>query len=101
MLSFVYKCNEHLFYLIYYIFLQRNLRSFAFAKLYLNVGELELARRYISSYLTVKPNSAEAHQFLGKILEKLGRRDAALEEYRNSLDLDPKQSGLILKGNII
>lgn len=77
------------------------MRGLAFAKLYLNVGELELARRYVSSYLSIKPDSAEAHQLLGKILEKLGRRDAALEEYRNSLELEPKQSGLILKGKFI
>lgn len=91
---YIYMANVICFYL------QRNLRSFAFAKLYFNVGEHELARRYVSNYLVVKPHSAEAQLLLGKILEKLGRRESALEAYRTSLDLDPKQNGLVLKGKL-
>ncbi|KRT82309.1 Anaphase-promoting complex subunit 3 protein, partial [Oryctes borbonicus] len=76
---------------------QRNLRCFAFAKLYFKVGDYEQARRHVTIYLNVKPESAEAQQLLGKILEKLGKYDAALEAYRTSLDLDPKQNKLVLK----
>lgn len=74
------------------------MRSLAFAKLYFNIGELEQARRYVSTYLVAQPRSAEAHLLLGKILEKLGRKDSALESYRTSLDIEPNQKGLILKG---
>ncbi|GJQ79003.1 hypothetical protein Trydic_g164 [Trypoxylus dichotomus] len=76
---------------------ERNLRWYAFAKLYFKVGDYEQARRYVTIYLKVKPESAEAQQLLGKVLEKLGKYDAALEAYRTSLDLDPKQNKLVLK----
>lgn len=76
---------------------ERNLRSLAFAKLYFNISEHEQARRYVSTYLVAQPRSAEAHLLLGKVLEKLGRKDSALESYRTSLDIEPNQKGLILK----
>ncbi|KAG5883507.1 hypothetical protein JTB14_013934 [Gonioctena quinquepunctata] len=76
---------------------ERNLRCFSFAKLYFNVGDYEQARRYVSSYLSVKPHSAEGHQLLGKCLEKLGKKEAALEAYRNSLQIDSKQNNLVIK----
>lgn len=78
-------------------FLQRNLRCLAFAKLYFNVSEYEQARRYITSYLSTKPLSAEGQLLLGKILEKLGKNEAALDAYRSSFELDSKQNKLILK----
>lgn len=89
---FTYKCRFSL---------QRNNRSYTFAKLYYNVGEYEQTRRYVSSYLSVKPKSAEAHYLLGLALEKLGKKDAALEAYRTSLQIDPKQNNLILKGKFV
>ncbi|XP_045463199.1 E3 SUMO-protein ligase RanBP2-like [Harmonia axyridis] len=76
---------------------ERNNRSYTFAKLYYNVGDYEQTRRYVSSYLSVKPKSAEAHYLLGLSLEKLGKKDAALEAYRTSLQIDPKQNNLLLK----
>ncbi|XP_031356003.1 E3 SUMO-protein ligase RanBP2-like isoform X2 [Photinus pyralis] len=76
---------------------ERNLRSFAFAKLYFKVGEFEYARRHVSAYLMSKPMSAEAQSFLGKILEKQGKVEAALDAFRRSLALDSKQNGLIMK----
>lgn len=76
---------------------QRNLRCLAFAKLYFKVGEYEQARRYVSSYLSAKPLSAEGQLLLGKILEKLGKKEAALEAYRSSYELDSKQNSLVVK----
>ncbi|CAG9857681.1 unnamed protein product [Phyllotreta striolata] len=76
---------------------ERNLRCFSFAKLYYNVGDYEHAYRYATSYLSVKSKSAEGHLLLGKSLEKLGKYEAALEAYRNSLQADPKQNNLVLK----
>ncbi|XP_023311768.1 E3 SUMO-protein ligase RanBP2, partial [Anoplophora glabripennis] len=76
---------------------ERNLRCFSFAKLYFNVGDYEQTCRYVSSYLTVKPKSPEGYQLLGKALEKLSKKEAALEAYRTSLQLDPKQNNLVIK----
>ncbi|KAK5640487.1 hypothetical protein RI129_011298 [Pyrocoelia pectoralis] len=76
---------------------ERNLRSFAFAKLYFKVGEYEYARRHVCTYLMSKPLSAEAQSFLGKILEKQGKTEAAIDAFRRSLALDSKQNSLIIK----
>nr|CAI5844206.1 unnamed protein product [Callosobruchus analis] len=76
---------------------ERNLRSFSFAKLYYHVGDYEHACRYVSSYLNVKPKSAEAYQLLGKCYEKLGKIKEALQAYKNSLQIDLKNNNLILK----
>ncbi|KAF5304639.1 hypothetical protein FQR65_LT07921 [Abscondita terminalis] len=76
---------------------ERNLRCFAFARLYFKVGEYEQARRYVSNYLIAKPLSAEALSFLGKTLEKQGKMEAAIDAYRSSLEIDPKQNSLLLK----
>lgn len=77
--------------------MQRNLRCLAFAKLYLAVGEYEQARRYVLTYLSARPHSAEAQHVLGESLEKLGRNEAALDAYRSSLDINPKQNNLLIK----
>lgn len=37
---------------------------------------------------------------LGKCLEKMNKKDAALEAYKNSLQIDPKQNNLVIKGNL-
>lgn len=52
----------------------------------------------MTSYLAVKPKSSEGYLLLGKSLEKLGKLDAALEAYRNSLQIDPKQNNVVIKG---
>ncbi|KAF5296161.1 hypothetical protein FQA39_LY12615 [Lamprigera yunnana] len=76
---------------------ERNLRCLAFARLYFKVGEYKLAQRYVSDYLLAKPLSAEALSFLGKTLEKQDKREAAIDAYRHSLDINPKQNSLVLK----
>lgn len=73
------------------------MRCLAFGKLYLAVGEYEQARRYVSTYLSVKPHSAEAQLVLGESLEKLGKNDGALDAYRSSLEMNPKQNNLLIK----
>jgi tetratricopeptide (TPR) repeat protein len=77
---------------------ERNLRCFSFAKQYFKIERYEEARRYVSTFLSARPNSAEAHLLLGKCLEMLGRKEAALQSYTTSLRLDPKQNNLVLKG---
>ncbi|KAL3285049.1 hypothetical protein HHI36_019175 [Cryptolaemus montrouzieri] len=76
---------------------ERNSRSYNFAKLYYNIGDYEQTRRYITAYLSVKPKSSEGHYLLGLVLEKLSKKEAALEAYKTSLQLNPKQNNLVLK----
>ncbi|XP_044270326.1 E3 SUMO-protein ligase RanBP2 [Tribolium madens] len=76
---------------------ERNLRCLSFAKQYFKIERYEDARRYVSTYLSARPNSAEAHCLLGKCLEALGRKEAALQAYTTSLRLDSKQNSLVLK----
>ncbi|RZC37236.1 E3 SUMO-protein ligase RanBP2, partial [Asbolus verrucosus] len=75
----------------------RNLRCLSFAKQYFKIERYEEARRYTATYLSVRPNSAEGHCLLGKSLEMLGRKEAALQAYTTSLRLDPKQNNLVMK----
>lgn len=82
----------------YFLYMQRNLRCFSFAKLYFTVGDYEHTVRYVTSYLSVKPKSPEGHALLGKALEKLGKTQGALEAYQTSLLLNPKQNNLVIKG---
>ncbi|PSN43549.1 hypothetical protein C0J52_03693 [Blattella germanica] len=76
---------------------ERNLRCYNIAKLYYMVGEYELTRRYVSSYLTVREDSASAHKLLGQALENLGQKEKALAQYKCSLELESKQQDLVLK----
>ncbi|XP_069676446.1 E3 SUMO-protein ligase RanBP2 isoform X2 [Periplaneta americana] len=76
---------------------ERSLRCYNIAKLYFMVGEYELARRYVSNYLTVREDSASAHKLLGEALEKLGQKEKALAQYKCSLELESKQQDLVLK----
>ncbi|KAJ3660264.1 hypothetical protein Zmor_004720 [Zophobas morio] len=76
---------------------ERNLRCFSFAKQYFKIQRYEEARRYVSTYLSARPNSAEAHCLLAKCLEGQGKKEAALQAYTTSLRLDPKQNSLVLK----
>lgn len=78
--------------------LQKNLRSYNVAKLYYQVGDYESAKRYVSSYLEVRDESASAHKLLGNAYEALGQKEAALNEYKSSLELEARQDDLVLKG---
>ncbi|XP_014473686.1 PREDICTED: E3 SUMO-protein ligase RanBP2-like [Dinoponera quadriceps] len=76
---------------------EKNLRSYNVAKLYYQVGDYESAKRYVSSYLEVRDNSASAHKLLGQAYEALGQKEAALNEYKTSLELEARQDDLVLK----
>lgn len=60
--------------------------------------DYEAAKRYVSSYLEVRTESAGAHKLLGQILEALGQKEDALSQYRISLELESRQDDLVLKG---
>lgn len=68
--------------------------------MYYQVGDYESARRYVSSYLEVRDSSAGAHKLLGQTYEALGQKEAALNEYKTSLELEAKQDDLVLKGKV-
>ncbi|XP_051162746.1 E3 SUMO-protein ligase RanBP2-like [Leptopilina boulardi] len=76
---------------------ERNLRCYNIAKLYFQVGDYESAKRYVSSYLEVRTESAGAHKLLGQILEALGHKEEALSQYKISLELESRQEDLVLK----
>lgn len=80
--------------------LQRNLRCLNIAQQYYNVRDYEAARRYIISFLSVKDDSPVAHKLFAQCLEYFGEKEKALSEYKFSLNLDPKQPELYLKGTV-
>ncbi|XP_051565733.1 RANBP2-like and GRIP domain-containing protein 5/6 isoform X1 [Myxocyprinus asiaticus] len=76
---------------------ERPVKGFLFAKLYLEAKEYELAKRYVSEYLTVQPKDPKAHKFLGQLFERDGEIDKAVGCYKRSVDLNPVQRDLVLK----
>lgn len=77
---------------------QINLRSYNIAKLYYQVGDYESAKKYVSRYLSVREDAAGAHKLLGQTLEALDQKEAALAEYKCSLEIEGRQDDLVLKG---
>ena len=85
---------------IFVSFFKKKLRCYNIAKLYYQVGDHESAKKYVSNYLEIRDKSAGAHKLLGQALEALGQKEAAFMQYRISLELEPKQDDLLLKGII-
>eukprot|EP00075_Anas_platyrhynchos_P013772 XP_027303025.1 coiled-coil domain-containing protein 138-like isoform X2 [Anas platyrhynchos] len=75
----------------------KSLKGFQFAKLYFEVKEYELAKRYISTYLSVQKRDRRAHRFLGQIYEAEDNIEKAFGCYRRSVELNPMQKDLVLK----
>lgn len=78
-------------------YLQKNFRGYAIAKLYYKIGEYNIAVNYVTTYLSVNDNCAAAHKFIGQCYEKLKKPDKALVAYQRSLELDKKQSDLLVE----
>nr|XP_038022194.1 uncharacterized protein LOC113841828 isoform X4 [Anas platyrhynchos] len=76
---------------------EKSLKGFQFAKLYFEVKEYELAKRYISTYLSVQKRDRRAHRFLGQIYEAEDNIEKAFGCYRRSVELNPMQKDLVLK----
>ena len=51
-------------------------------------------------FLSTNNKSAPAYKLLGHILENLQQMACAAEAFRQSLDIDPLQSDLVIKGTI-
>ncbi|XP_042689775.1 E3 SUMO-protein ligase RanBP2-like isoform X2 [Centrocercus urophasianus] len=76
---------------------ERSLKGFLFAKLYFEIKEYELAKRYISTYLSVQERDPKAHRFLGQIYEAQDNIEKAFGCYKRSVVLNPRQKDLVLK----
>ncbi|XP_074001366.1 ranBP2-like and GRIP domain-containing protein 4 [Numenius arquata] len=76
---------------------EKSMKGFLFAKLYFEIKEYELAKRYISTYLNVQERDPKAHRFLGQIYEAEDNIEKAFGCYKRSVDLNPTQKDLVLK----
>lgn len=65
--------------------------------IYARIGEYTSALHYVSMYLSIKDDSPKAHRLAGQCHEKLKRLDKAIACYQRSLQLDPKQSDLLVE----
>ncbi|XP_064638555.1 E3 SUMO-protein ligase RanBP2-like isoform X2 [Lineus longissimus] len=72
-------------------------RGFSVAKMYFEIKEYELAKRYLYGFLTVKDTLPEAHKLMGQVQEATGATGPALIAYRRSLELDGKQKDVVIK----
>ncbi|XP_045627821.1 E3 SUMO-protein ligase RanBP2 isoform X3 [Ursus americanus] len=73
------------------------MKGFYFAKLYYEVKEYDLAKKYISAYINVQERDPKAHRFLGLLHEVEENIDKAVESYKRSVELNPTQKDLVLK----
>ncbi|XP_026563146.1 ranBP2-like and GRIP domain-containing protein 4 isoform X1 [Pseudonaja textilis] len=76
---------------------EKSMKGFFFAKLYYEAKEYELAKRYISIYLSVQERDPKAHKFLGQLYEAENNIEKAVGCYKRSVELNPIQKDLVLK----
>ncbi|KAF6778722.1 hypothetical protein AHF37_01562 [Paragonimus kellicotti] len=56
------------------------------AKLYIDIDEFKVAKRYLERYLELQPNSAAALLLLGRVNESLEDFDGALKAYKSAFE---------------
>ena len=76
---------------------QVKLLGFKFAQLYHQIGEHQLAKEYIVSYLSVKEDCAPGHCLAGQIQEALGEKEAAVRSFERSYAIDSYQPSLVFR----
>ncbi|KAJ7319744.1 hypothetical protein JRQ81_019255 [Phrynocephalus forsythii] len=76
---------------------EKSMKGFFFAKLYYEAKDYDLAKRYISSYLSVQERDPKAHKFLGQLYEAEDNIEKAVGCYKRSVELNPTQKDLVLK----
>lgn len=79
------------------MYVQRNLRSLTIARLYFKIHEYNIAKQYVSSYLSVKKDNDQAYKMLGLCYKHLKKPENALESFQNSLILNPKQHDVLIE----
>ncbi|XP_069130814.1 E3 SUMO-protein ligase RanBP2-like isoform X2 [Argopecten irradians] len=72
-------------------------RGYQVAVLYSEIGEYDLAKKYLSLYMRVRDDLPQAHKLMALICEGLEEKEQAIACYRRSLELDNSQKGIILK----
>lgn len=70
-------------------------RGLAIARQYLKLNEFASAEHWLSCFLSVQEDSAQAHKLLGHCYERQKKIERAITSYQRSLQLDSKQTGLI------
>jgi hypothetical protein len=66
---------------------ERNLQAFAIAEMYHNVGEYEMARKYLGEYISgLEEYSSRALKLHGQVLEALQQRDKAVKSHQDQGD---------------
>lgn len=73
------------------------MRGYTIAKLYFKIGEYKTAEHYVSLYLSANDNCAAAHKLRGQCFEKLKKPEQQLLAYQRSLELDKKQTDLLIE----
>lgn len=73
------------------------MRCYNFARQYFKIGEYKAAEHYVSLYLSTNDNCAAAHKLRGQCFEKLRKPEQQLLAYQRSLELDKKQTDLLVE----
>ncbi|XP_048247209.1 E3 SUMO-protein ligase RanBP2-like isoform X4 [Haliotis rufescens] len=76
---------------------EKNSRGYQIARLYFDVSEYEVAKRYLTSFLSVRETVPQAHKLMGHIFLKTNEKEKALACYKRALGLDGTQKDLIIK----
>ena len=73
---------------------------FGLAGAYLDAGQAESAVIEYEETIRLKPDYSAAHRWLGRALERAGRRDEALAAYRKGLEVATRTGDLQTKKEI-
>lgn len=73
------------------------MRGYTIAKLYFKINEYKTAEHWVSLYLSANDNCAAAHKLRGQCFEKLKKPEQQLLAYQRSLELDKKQTDLLIE----
>ncbi|XP_078378795.1 E3 SUMO-protein ligase RanBP2-like isoform X2 [Oculina patagonica] len=76
---------------------ERNLKGFAFARLYKEASDNESAKRYLEAYISESEGDFRGHCLMGQLYEGMGQLEKAVASYRRSLELNNTQKELVLK----
>lgn len=76
--------------------MQKKLKGLAIARMYFKISEFELAKQYVTTFLSVNEISPEGHRLLGHCYDKLGNKEKAVAEFQTSLLSSPNQPELLL-----
>ncbi|XP_059169500.1 E3 SUMO-protein ligase RanBP2-like isoform X2 [Physella acuta] len=66
---------------------ERNAAGFQVARLYSEIKEYDIAKKYLAGFLKVRETAPQAHQLMGEINEALGLKELAIDDYKRALDL--------------